>query len=53
MLEEAIDAEVADYVERHREERAADSGRRLVVRNGRLPAREILSSRAYSFALFE
>ena len=44
MLEEAIEAEVADYVERHQEERAPDSGRRLVVRNGRLPTREILSS---------
>jgi len=44
MLQEAIDAEVADYIERHAETRASDSGRRAVVRNGHLPEREILSS---------
>jgi putative transposase len=44
MLQEAIEVEVADYVDQHQAERAAESGRRLVVRNGRLPAREILSS---------
>jgi putative transposase len=40
MLATAIESEVAEYVERH----AAlqdDQGRRLVVRNGRLPARQI------------
>jgi transposase-like protein len=44
MLQEAIEVEVADYVDQHQAERAAGSGQRLVVRNGRLPAREILSS---------
>ena len=44
MLQEAIEVEVADYVDQHQAQRAADSGQRLVVRNGRLPAREILSS---------
>jgi len=44
MLQEAIEAEVADYLDRHRGERDAASGRRAVVRNGSLPAREILSS---------
>jgi transposase-like protein len=36
--------EVADYVDQHQGVRSPDSGQRLVVRNGRLPAREILSS---------
>jgi len=44
MLQEAIEVEVADYVDQHQGERAPDSGQRLVVRNGSLPAREILSS---------
>ena len=52
MLQEAIEAEVADYVGQHQGERdsregrasAPESGRRLVVRNGALPGREILSS---------
>ena len=44
MLQEAIDAEVADYLDQHQGERDARSGHRLVVRNGALPAREILSS---------
>lgn len=44
MLQATIEAEVADYVERHREERDPGSGRRLVVRNGALPERTILSS---------
>jgi transposase-like protein len=44
MLQEAIEVEVADYVDQHQGERGPDSGQRLVVRNGRLPAREILSS---------
>jgi len=40
MLATAIENEVAEYIERHAA--ACDSqGRRLVVRNGRLPAREI------------
>jgi putative transposase len=44
MLQEAIEVEVADDVDQHQGERASDSGQRLVVRNGSLPAREILSS---------
>ncbi len=40
MLMEALDAEVADYVERHRAERGAD-GRALVVRNGRGQPRQV------------
>lgn len=44
MLQATIEAEVADYVERHREARAPGSGRRLVVRNGSLPPRDIQSS---------
>jgi putative transposase len=44
MLQEAIDVEVAGYLAEHRAALDAKSGRRLVVRNGRLPAREILSS---------
>ena len=40
MLSAALEAEVADYVDGYRQ--AADGqGRRLVVRNGRLPCREI------------
>ena len=40
LLAQAIDAEVADYIEAHADQRDAD-GRRLVVRNGHLPKREI------------
>jgi len=42
MLAEAIDAEVAEWIEAHRQLRDA-VGRRQVVRNGRLPKRTILS----------
>jgi transposase-like protein len=42
MLQAAIDAEVAEFIERHHE-RVDDQGRRLVVRNGSLPAREVLT----------
>jgi len=42
MLAQAIEAEVAAYIEEHRDERD-DAGRRLVVRNGRLPKRKIES----------
>lgn len=42
MLQAAIDAEVADFIGRH-SQKVDDEGRRLVVRNGHLPAREILS----------
>jgi transposase-like protein len=40
MLATAIENEVAEYIERHAAVRD-DQGHRLVVRNGRLPAREI------------
>jgi len=42
MLQEAIELEVAEYIERHRDMRDV-KGLRLVVRNGSLPGREILS----------
>jgi transposase-like protein len=42
MLAQAIDAEVAEWIEAHRELRDA-AGHRQVVRNGRLPKRTILS----------
>ena len=44
MLQEAIEVEVADYVDQRLGERDPKSGHRLVVRNGALPGREILSS---------
>lgn len=40
MLMAALEAEVADYIERERKVRGED-GRRMVVRNGRLPGRNI------------
>jgi putative transposase len=40
MLAAAMENEVAEYIERHAPVRD-DEGRRLVVRNGRLPARQI------------
>jgi len=42
MLAQAIDAEVAEWIESHRDVRDA-AGHRQVVRNGRLPKRTILS----------
>jgi len=42
MLQAAIDAEVDAFIETHQDRRDAD-GRRLVVKNGSLPAREILT----------
>ncbi len=42
MLAQAIDVEVAEWIEAHRELRDA-AGHRQVVRNGRLPKRTILS----------
>jgi len=42
MLQAAIEAEVAEFVLVH-DERRDESGNRLVVRNGRQPAREILT----------
>ena len=40
MLMEALEAEVSEYVERHRAERGED-GRALVLRNGRARARQV------------
>lgn len=40
MLQAALEAEVASYIERHQHERG-DDGRRLVVRNGHAVARKI------------
>ena len=42
MLQSAIDAEVDAFVSRH-DDRRDEDGRRLVVKNGRLPARDILT----------
>ncbi len=42
MLAQAIEAEVAEWIEAHRDLRDA-AGHRQVVRNGRLPQRTILS----------
>ena len=42
MLQAAIDAEVDAFIETHQDRRDSD-GRRLVVKNGSLPAREILT----------
>lgn len=42
MLQEAINAEVDSFIDQHRDRRDAQ-GRRLVVRNGTLPAREIMT----------
>ncbi|MCP4659965.1 MAG: IS256 family transposase [bacterium] len=40
MLVEAVEDEVAQYIQAHADQRGAD-GRRLVVRNGHMPARRI------------
>ena len=42
MLQEAIDAEVESFVDAHRHRRD-ENGRRVVVKNGSLPAREIIT----------
>lgn len=42
MLQEAINAEVETFIDAHRT-RVDDQGRRLVVKNGSLPAREIMT----------
>lgn len=42
MLAQAIEQEVADYIARH-ERQVDQKGRRLVVRNGYMPEREILT----------
>jgi putative transposase len=43
MLQQAIEEEVAEYVERHKDV-VDQAGQRMVVRNGRKPARSILTS---------
>ncbi len=42
MLQRAIDAEVESFIDRH-DDRRDEQGRRLVVRNGSLPSRKILT----------
>lgn len=42
MLQEAIHAEVEAFIDEHRH-RCDEQGRRLVIKNGHLPAREILT----------
>ena len=42
MLQEAINAEVDSFIDQHRDRRD-DQGRRQVVKNGSLPAREIIT----------
>ena len=42
MLQEAINAEVDGFIQQHRD-RCDDQGRRLVVKNGSVPPREILT----------
>jgi transposase-like protein len=44
MLHEALEAEVDEYVRRHREARD-DRGRAQVVRNGKAPARQLVTGR--------
>jgi putative transposase len=42
MLQDAIEGEIAEYIERHKD--ISDSqGRRLVIRNGHLPERELVT----------
>ena len=52
MLTQAIEAEVAEWIETHRELRDA-AGRRQMVRNGRLPKRTIFSCVGPLFTLSE
>jgi putative transposase len=42
MLHEALEAEVEDYITRHREVRD-ERGRAVVVRNGKAPARQLVT----------
>ena len=42
MLQEAINAEVESFIDQHRDRRD-EQGRRLVIKNGNLPPREILT----------
>lgn len=42
MLQEAINAEVESFIDQHRD-RCDEQGRRLVVKNGSLPSREIMT----------
>jgi putative transposase len=43
MLQHAIEREVDDYLDAHAHDRDPQSGRRLVVRNGHLPPRELVT----------
>jgi len=43
MLQSAIEREVAEYVAAHADQRDPATGRRLVVRNGHLPSRKVLT----------
>lgn len=49
MLQAAIDAEVTAFVASH-DGRREEAGRRLALRNGSFPAREILTGR---FGMFQ
>lgn len=42
MLQQALELEVADYIDRH-QEHVDENGHRVVVRNGKLPQRKILT----------
>ena len=44
MLQAAIETEVADYIEQHKQLTHQATGHRLVVRNGHLPTRELQTS---------
>jgi hypothetical protein len=47
LLQAAIENEVMDYIQFHKDRRD-ENGQRLVVRNGHLPEREIVSRGVYS-----
>ena len=42
MLAQAMEAEVAEFIQRHTD-KVAENGHRKVVRNGHLPARELIT----------
>jgi hypothetical protein len=46
MLQEALEAEVDEYVRRHREARD-ERGRAQVVRNGKAPARQLVTGQRH------
>jgi putative transposase len=45
MLQAAIEGEVADYIDRHQTVND-DQGRRMVIRNGHLPERDLIQRAA-------